>query len=72
VLGALEPKKGLKLWRPDARVGGVVERVPKTAPPKGAVFCHRYRDLWDYLLYDEYVAYDVSQLRLRYLFGVQM
>jgi hypothetical protein len=25
-----------------------------------------------YLLYDEYVAYDVSQLRLRYLFGVQM
>jgi hypothetical protein len=31
-LGALEPKKGLK--RPDARVWGVVEREPKTAPKR--------------------------------------
>jgi hypothetical protein len=35
-LSAPEPKKRLK-W-PDARVGGVVERLPKTGP-KGAVFC---------------------------------
>jgi hypothetical protein len=39
VLGALEPKKGLK--RPRRAGLGVVERVPKTAP-KGAVFCHLF------------------------------
>ena len=66
--------KGVGRWTPlkwkDA--GCVHEKLKGVMMPKGVPGVNVDADDRGYLLYNEYIAYDVAQVRLRYLLKVKM